>query len=118
MIQMRAVVAFDRNGKHLQVGDLFSAYPIEAASLRYMKKAEFVSGARPAPSQSYGTRHMTARTPGAGSPPEAPRAATTAPTQRADAESAQTTDGSRSRRSARSQQLANRQMDTSGASEK
>lgn len=117
MIQMRAVVAFDRNGKHLKVGDLFTAFPIEAASLRYNKKAEFVSGARPAP-QSYATRHMTARTPGAGSPPEAPRDASTAPTQRAETEGTQNADGSRGRRAARSQVLNNRQMNTNGASEK
>jgi hypothetical protein len=119
MIHMRALVAFDRNGKHVKVGDLFTAFPIEAASLRYTRKAEFFSGARPSP-QSYATRHMTAQTPGAVSPPEAPREASTAPTQTAETESTQTTDGSRSqsRRAARSQSLSNRQMNTSGASEK
>lgn len=110
MIQMRADVAFDRNGKHLKVGDTFTAFPIEAASLRYQRKASFVSGARPA-AQSYPTRHMTAQTPGAGSPQEAPRDASSAP-QQAEAGSQQTTDGSRSRRS-RNQSYGTRQIRTS-----
>jgi hypothetical protein len=121
MIPMVALVAFDRNGKHLKVGDPFNAYPIEAASLRYQKKADFV---RPgaAVNQGYGTRHMTARTPGTPAPPpEAPREASSAPSQTAEAESTQTTDasGSRSRRGARSQGYQDRQLNQQrGASEK
>jgi len=113
MIQMRALVAFDRNGKHVKVGDTVMAFPIEAASLRYKQKAEFVTpGARSAPAQSYQTRHMAASTPGAGSPQETPRDASSAPVQTTDTESTQTTDGSRGRRAARSQGLSNRQMAT------
>ena len=99
MIQMRALVAFDRNGKHVQVDDLFTAFPIEAASLRYQQKAVFDLSARPvAPSPpSYGTRAMTAARPGEPPPLETPRDASTAPAQTADAEATQTTEGGRGR---------------------
>lgn len=119
MIQMRALVAFDRNGKHVKVGDLFTAFPIEAAALRHQRRAEFVTqSARPAPAPSYQTRHMTAQQPGAGSPQETPRDASSAQVQAASSQPAQTTDGSRaSRRAARSQAISNRQMTTSGDSE-
>jgi hypothetical protein len=112
MITMRAMVAFDRNGKHLQVGDTFAAYPIEAASLRYQKKAEFTRQGAP---QSYPTRHMTAQTPGTAPPPEAPREASQAPSQTSEAESTQTTDASsgRTRRAARGEGYSTRQIRTS-----
>lgn len=113
MYQMRALVAFDRNGKHVQVGDLFTAYPIEAASLRYRRHAEFFSGSMPpAPSPpSYGTRAMTAARPGEPPPLETPRDASTAPAQTAEAETTHTTDAGRSgRRGGRSQGYGNRQM--------
>lgn len=122
MIQMRALVAFDRNGKHLKVGDQFSAYPIEAASLRYQRQAEFVrptAGAQ----RGYQTRHMEAQRPSAAPPPppEAPQEASSVPTQTADAESTQTTDagqGGRSgRRAARAQGYQTRQLNQRGASE-
>ena len=110
MIQMRALVAFDRNGKHVKVGDLFTAYPIEAASLRYLKRAEFSSAAKPAPAApTYETRSMTAAVPTSGSPEGGAERAAAEPTQTADGESAQTTDGSRTRRSG-SRQYANRSM--------
>ena len=43
MISMRALVAMDRNGKHVEAGDSFLCYPIEAASLNYNRKAEFMT---------------------------------------------------------------------------
>jgi hypothetical protein len=116
MIQMVAEVAFDRNGKMLQKGDHFDAFPIEAASLRYKRQASFFSGVRPA-APTYGTRHMTAHTPGSAPPPEAPREASSAPAQTAQGESTQTSDGSRTRRAARSQTLNNRSMNQRGTSE-
>lgn len=116
MYQMRALVAFDRNGKHVQVGDLFDAFPIEAASLRYKRQAEFFSGAKPAaPSPpSYGTRAMTAARPGEAPPLETPRDASTAPAQTAEAETTHTTDAGRSRsRSGRSPSYGTRQLGAS-----
>jgi hypothetical protein len=116
MITMRALVAFDRNGKHVQVGDLFTAYPIEAASLRYKRKAAFSSGSMPAaPSPpSYGTRAMTAARPGEPPPLETPRDASTAPAQTAEAETTNTTDAGRSgRRSGRGQSYGTRNMGAS-----
>jgi hypothetical protein len=113
MIHMRAVVAFDRNGKHLKVGDTFHAYPLEAASLRYNKKAVFdQQGPRPSPaSPTYGTRSMTAATPGTVPPPEPPQKESSAvPSQTSEAESTQTTDGGRRRSGRGSQQYGNRAM--------
>jgi hypothetical protein len=110
MIPMVAMVAFDRDGKRLQAGDTFNAYPIEAASLRYKKKADFASR-RAAPSQSYQTRHMTAAQPGSGSPRETPREASQDPAQTAEGEASNTTDaGARSRRGGRGQNYGTRQM--------
>src|SRR3954447_14385702 len=112
MIQMRAVVAFDRNGKHLKVGDTFNAYPLEAASLRYNKKAVFDQGPRVTPaSPTYGTRSMTAATPGSAPPPAPPpRESSVAPSQTSEAESTRTTDGGSRRRASRSQQYGDRSM--------
>ncbi len=103
MIQMRALVAFDRNGKHVQVGEAFTAFPIEAASLRYQRKAEFTLSAKPAASSppSYGTRAMTAARPGEAPPLETPRDASTAPAQTAEGEATQTTEGGRGGRGGR-----------------
>lgn len=43
---MRATVAFDRkNGDKVQAGDVISVSPLEAAALRYQKKASFISSA-------------------------------------------------------------------------
>lgn len=118
MIPMVAEVAFDRNGTKLQKGDRFDAYPIEAASLKFNRKASFMTDARPAPSrQGYATRHMTAQTPGSAPPPEAPREASTAPEKTSEAEPTQTTDGSRTRRAARSQGISNRALNQRGTSE-
>ncbi len=121
MYQMRALVAFDRNGKHVKVGDLFTAFPIEAASRKYQRQADFVSGAMPAaPSPpGYGTRAMTAARPGEAPPLETPRDASPAPAQTAEAETTHTTDaGGRSGgrgRGGRGQSYGTRQL---GASNK
>lgn len=98
MIQMRAVVAFERQGKHLKVGDLFFAFPLEAASLRYNRKAEFCTGdpATRQPAQTYGTRHMQAAPPGREEPPRTTTSA--APEQTADAEPQSPAEGRRGRR--------------------
>ncbi len=68
---MVALVAFDRNGKHLQIGDEFKAYPIEAASLSHSKKAQFMT-ARSLPSQQLSKRSLTARPLSQQQPPPPP----------------------------------------------
>ena len=59
LITMVALVAFDRNGKNLKAGDEFQVLPIEAASLKFNKKASFTT-VKPSKTQVLGTRTMTA----------------------------------------------------------
>ena len=108
MIQMRALVAFDRNGRHVKAGDLFSAFPIEAASLRYNRKADFCSSQQAPPSQSLRTRALSTPPPGRSSE-EAPRASSQEETGSGSPEP-QTTEVSRSRRAPGSQQYKDRAM--------
>lgn len=41
---MRATVAFEHDGEKLRAGQAFSCTPVQAAALRYQRKATFIDG--------------------------------------------------------------------------
>jgi hypothetical protein len=99
MIQMRALVAFDRNGKHVKAGDLLHVFPIEAASLRYLKRADYAPHAKPpAPTPEPPPAESRPVSDEAQRPPAAAPASERVPVQAQQAEAVETADGSRGRR--------------------